>query len=138
MSVADSTLSMTNTRDRSDRFPLPRAEEARVGAAGLYRLLAWLSPGFPIGAFSYSHGLEAAAESGAAASRMALQGWIAAVLLNGSGRIDTDIMRDAYRAAEAVDLTRLIAVNQRGLAFRATAELARETAAQGEAFLATC
>ena len=28
--------------------------------AGLYRLLAWGSPAFPTGAFSYSHGLEAA------------------------------------------------------------------------------
>ncbi len=26
--------------------------------AALYRLLAWLSPAFPVGAFSYSHGLE--------------------------------------------------------------------------------
>ena len=32
----------------------------------------------------------------------------------------------------------LTAVNQRGLAYRATAELALESRAQGEAFLATC
>ena len=30
----------------------------------LYRLLAWLSPAYPIGAFSYSHGLEMAVEDG--------------------------------------------------------------------------
>jgi len=33
--------------------------------AALYKMLAWLSPGFPTGSFSFSHGLEAAAENGA-------------------------------------------------------------------------
>ncbi len=35
-----------------------------VGAAALYRLMAWLSPSFPVGAFSYSGGLEWAVEAG--------------------------------------------------------------------------
>ncbi len=105
--------------------------------AGLYRLLAWLSPGFPIGAFSYSHGLEAAVESGAVRDRGSLQAWIAAVVTQGGGRIDADILRDAYRAAAAGDLAALTAVDERGLAYRATAELALEASAQGEAFLAT-
>jgi urease accessory protein len=104
---------------------------------GLYRLLAWLSPGFPIGAFSYSHGLEAAAETGAVRDRFSLQEWIAAVVVHGSGRVDADILRDAHRSADAGDLDALIAANRRGLAFRATAELALETTAQGEAYLAT-
>jgi hypothetical protein len=30
-----------------------------MGADPLYRLLAWLSPAYPIGAFSYSHGVKA-------------------------------------------------------------------------------
>ncbi len=105
---------------------------------GLYRLLAWSSPSFPIGAFSYSHGLEAEAESRAVHDRASLQAWIAAVVVHGSGRIDADILRDAHRAADAGDVTALSAANQRGLAYRATAELALETTAQGEAFLATC
>jgi len=109
-----------------------------VGAIGLYRLLAWLSPSFPIGAFSYSHGLEAAVENGAVHNRATLQRWIAAVLEHGGGRIDGDILRDAHRAAAADDVGALAAVNRRGLAYRATAELALETTAQGEAFLVTC
>ena len=104
----------------------------------LYRLLTWLSPGFPIGAFSYSHGLEAAAEQGGVHDRETLQRWIAAVLTHGSGRMDADTLRDAHRAGLAQDLEALDAANRRGLAFRATAELALETTAQGEAFLATC
>ena len=73
----------------------------RSETAALYRLLAWLSPSFPIGAFSYSHGLEAAVESGAVHDRASLQAWVAAVVACGSGRIDADILRDAYRAATA-------------------------------------
>ena len=118
--------------------PSGRRENRPLGNAGLYRLLAWLSPGFPIGAFSYSHGLEAAVESGRVRDRASLQGWIGAIIERGSGRVDADILRAAYRAAAADDIAALAEANRRGLAYRATAELALETAAQGEAFLATC
>jgi urease accessory protein len=106
-------------------------------SAALYRLLAWLSPGFPIGAFGYSHGLETAVESGTVRDRASLQSWIAAVVTYGSGRVDADILRDAHRASEADEFAELAAANRRGLAYRATAELTLETTAQGEAFLAT-
>jgi urease accessory protein len=107
-------------------------------SVALYRLLVWLSPGFPIGAFSFSHGLEAAAETGAVHDRRSLQNWIAAVVASGSGRIDADILREAHRAAAAGDIGALADANQRGIAFRGTAETRLETTAQGEAFLATC
>ncbi len=109
-----------------------------LATAGLYRLLAWLSPGFPIGAFTYSHGLEKAAESGAVRDRAALQHWIAAVVEMGVGRMDADIIRDAHRAAVADDIDALLAANRRGVAFRATSETSVESRAQGAAFLATC
>ncbi len=86
-----------------------------LATAGLYRLLAWLSPGFPIGAFTYSHGLEKAAESGAVRDRAALQHWIAAVVEMGVGRMDADIIRDAHRAAVADDIDALLAANRRGV-----------------------
>ena len=104
----------------------------------LFRLLAWLSPGFPIGAFSFSHGLEAALEGGCVDGRCSLQQWIGAVVAFGSGRTDADILRDAHRAAAAGDMTALILANRRGTAFRATTEMALESAAQGAAFLDTC
>jgi urease accessory protein len=110
----------------------------RNSDAGLYRLLAWLSPGFPVGAFSFSHGLEAAAESGAVRGRALLQQWISTVIASGSGRIDADILRDAHRTATADDVETLQTANRLGVAFRATAETRLETTTQGEAFLATC
>jgi urease accessory protein len=105
---------------------------------GLYRLLAWLSPSFPIGAFSYSHGIEAAAQGGVVRDRASLEAWVAAVVAAGSGRIDADILCNAYRAVMEGDLAALGIANRRGVAFRATAELALEAAQQGAAFLATC
>ena len=104
--------------------------------AGLYRLLAWLSPGFPTGAFSYSHGLEAAAAAGAVSDRATLETWIAAIVAHGSGRIDADLLRDAHQAVVAGDLTALDQAHRRGAAFRATAELALQSAQQGAAFVA--
>src|SRR5207253_2677807 len=123
------------TMSKSSPSPTPREKGLD---AGLYRLLAWLSPGFPIGAFSYSHGLEAAIDQGVVRDRQTLQHWIGAVVSVGGGRMDADTLRDAHRAASAADVDALGIVNRRGLAFRATSEMALETAAQGEAFLRTC
>jgi len=117
--------------------PSPAVRE-RGFSAGFYRLLAWLSPGFPVGAFSFSHGLEAAAESGAVHDRASLQHWVVAVVTSGGGRIDADILRDAHRAALSGDIEALMLVNRYGLASRATMEMAVETAVQGGAFLDTC
>jgi len=108
------------------------------GEGALYRLLAWLSPNFPTGAFSYSHGLETAAADGSVHDRASLEAWVTAIIAQGSGRIDADILRAAYRAAEGQDKGALADANRRAAAFRATAELALEAAQQGGAFLATC
>ena len=121
--------------DPESHSPAPRE---RGFAAGLYRMLAWLSPGFPVGSFAFSHGLEATAASGAVCDRCSLQLWISAIVDSGGGRIDADILRDAHRASSAGDIGALTAANRRGVAFRATAETRLETTAQGEAFLAAC
>jgi urease accessory protein len=123
---------------RTATMPGMNTEIKSLGTAALYRIFAWLSPSFPIGAFSYSHGLEAAVQSGGVRDRDTLQGWVGAVLACGAGRMDADTFRDAHRAASAQNLEALTAANRRGLAFRATSEMALETTAQGEAFLAAC
>jgi urease accessory protein len=125
-------MSMNDPKSPS---PAPRENGS---STWLYCLLAWLSPGFPIGSFSFSHGLEAAATSGAVRDRDSLQLWINAILASGAGRMDADILRDAHRASAAGDVGALTDANRRGIAFRATAETRLETTAQGEAFLSTC
>jgi urease accessory protein len=107
-----------------------------MSTEGLYRLLAWSSPAFPTGAFSYSHGLEAMAADGVVHDRATLESWIRAVVIHGSGRVDADVLRDAWRAADVGDDVVVAEANRRGCAYRATAELALESAQQGAAFLA--
>ncbi len=121
--------------DPKSPSPAPREKGS---SSGLYRLLTWLSPGFPVGSFAFSHGLEAAGASGAVRDRDSLQLWISAILASGGGRVDVDILRDAHRASSAGDIRALMDANRRGVAFRATAETRLETTAQGDAFLATC
>jgi urease accessory protein len=101
----------------------------------LYRLLSWLSPNFPVGAFAYSHGLEYAVESGQVTDRDGLVQWIETVLLFGSGRVDGILFRESYQAAQKQDWVALDEIAELGAAFQATCELALESQSQGNAFL---
>jgi len=70
-------------------------------AAKLIRLMSWLSPAFPIGAYSYSHGLEWAVESGAVRDRASLVDWLDADLRHGAGRADGIFFAETWRAVAA-------------------------------------
>ena len=65
------------------------------------RLQSWFSPAFPIGAFSYSHGLEWAVEEGTVTDRGSLVAWLEADLCHGSGRADAIFFVEAWRATQA-------------------------------------
>lgn len=103
-----------------------------LGHAGLYRLMTWLSPGYPVGAFSYSHGLEYAVEAGRVSDAAALETWLADLLRYGSGRNDAVLFRHAF---EAVGRSPALAdVAELAAAFAASSERHLETTAQGRAF----
>jgi urease accessory protein len=104
-------------------------------AAAIYRLLAWLSPGYPIGAYTYSHGLEQAVETGLVDSAETTGAWIGDVIAYGAGYADTVFLSEAYRAIKADDTFRLAGAAELAAAFNTTRELALETHAQGQAFL---
>ena len=101
----------------------------------LYRLLAWLSPAYPIGAFSYSHGVETAVEEGFIKDRISLIAWMETVLLAGTGRVDGALFAAAWRAAEAKDWPAFDAIAERAAAWRGTSEMALESRQQGGSFL---
>lgn len=102
--------------------------------SSLYRLLAWLSPSFPVGAFSYSHGLEYAAEAGLVKNRDDLVAWIGALLRHGSGLNDAMLFVGAWRALDAQDAAAFREITALSTAMRPTSEMALETQAQGAAF----
>jgi urease accessory protein len=105
-------------------------------ADGLYRLLAWLSPAYPIGAFSYSHGIETAVEEGFITDRRSLIVWLHSVLRDGTGRVDGALFAAAWRAADAKNWATLDAIAERAAAWRGTSEMALESRQQGGSFLA--
>jgi urease accessory protein len=101
------------------------------------RLLAWLSPAFPVGAFAYSHGLEWAVERGWVRNRVTLTEWLRDLVTHGAIRNDMILLAEAYRATVEGDLARLAEANDLALALQPSAERHLETVTQGNAFLET-
>jgi urease accessory protein len=110
--------------------PLPQGE----GEPHLLRLLAWLSPAFPTGAYAYSHGLEWAVECGDITDGDTLHAWLADVLAHGSGRNDAILLRRAHRAYS--DAATLCAIAELAAAVAPSRERQAETLDQGAAFIA--
>tara|TARA_R110002020_G_scaffold2200_15_gene10229 strand:- start:1035 stop:1697 length:663 start_codon:yes stop_codon:yes gene_type:complete len=71
-----------------------------TGQADLQKLLTWLSPAFPVGAFAWSAGLEFAIVSRTVHDRQTTQHWVGSVLTHGSLRTDAILLAQAYRAAQ--------------------------------------
>lgn len=106
-----------------------------TGSEPLLKLLTFLSPAFPVGAFSYSHGLEFSIDSGAIRNAEALQAWLADLLQHGGAWTDAVLFTEAYRAAAAVDLSQLHTVAELASALSPSRERHLEAIAQGRAFL---
>ena len=104
----------------------------------LFRLLAWSSPGYPTGAFSYSHGLEWAVETGDVKNLQGLLDYVTAVLSRGGGWVDAVLFAHAWRCASSADPAQaadLDTITQLASAFRGSAETALESRQQGGAFM---
>jgi urease accessory protein len=114
-----------------------RVPHTSFGTAALYRLMAWLSPAYPVGAFSYSGGLEWAIEAGDITDAASLEGWLAAMIRDGGGFCDAVFLVHAHRATTARDDAALAAVAALAAAFTPSRERFLETTAQGRAFFET-
>ncbi|MBV7377547.1 urease accessory protein UreF [Maritimibacter dapengensis] len=95
-------------------------------------LTQWLSPAFPVGAFAYSHGLEAAFEAGWVTDAESLKAWITDLLTLGSANTDAHFM-----AAAALHTRKLSEVDGIARAFAPCRERLSEACAQGKAFCDT-
>ena len=100
----------------------------------LYRLMTWLSPAYPVGAFSHSGGLEWAVEAGWVHSRASTLSWLETLLEHGANWNDAVLFTHAYRATIARDLARLRDVAALAAAAHPSAERRQEQLAQGAAF----
>jgi urease accessory protein len=108
----------------------------QLNDASLHRLLAWVSPSYPTGAFSYSHGLEWAVEVQSVRGLEDLLEYVEIVLTRGGGWIDAVLFAHIWRTGsgnrEWGKLEELVELSG---AFRASAETALESRQQGSAFL---
>ncbi|MET0169090.1 MAG: urease accessory protein UreF [Aliihoeflea sp.] len=96
------------------------------------RLMAWLSPAFPVGAFSYSHGLERAAGDGLVCNAGDLKDWLEVLLDHGTAWNDALLASQAWQCATTDG--DLCALAELGEAMAGSAERHLETMAQGDAF----
>ena len=102
----------------------------------LFRLMSWLSPAYPVGAYAFSHGLEYAVDAGLVRDRDDARDWIATVMSVGNGYADLVFVAAAWDmdAGRPAALRELRELNELSLAFQGTAELRLESTAQGRAF----
>ena len=68
--------------------------------AALVRLMTWLSPAFPVGAFSYSGGLEQAVSDGDVRDAETLSDWLLGLLAHGALWNDAVLLAEAHRAQD--------------------------------------
>ncbi|WP_246661969.1 urease accessory protein UreF [Prosthecodimorpha hirschii] len=119
---------------------------SRAASAGLLDLMVWLSPAFPVGGFTYSHGLEWAIEDGSVATAADLEAWLGDVLRHGAGRNDAILFAAAWRAAAAWrgvtgsatavgDVAILAEIVELAAALQPTRERRLEASQQGAAFV---
>jgi urease accessory protein len=123
-------------RVHSPRLGASAADAGMPASAALYRLMAWLSPAYPVGAFSYSSGLEWAVEAGDVRDVETLRCWLAVVIGEGGVFCDAVFFTHAHAAALAEDRAKLRGVAELAAAFAPSKERYLETTAQGGAFLA--
>jgi urease accessory protein len=104
-------------------------------AAALYRLMTWLSPSFPVGAFAYSSGIEWAVEAGDISDAASLRDWLASMLADGGGFCDGVFLAHTHRAAWSDDDKALRGIAELAAAFVPSRERQLETTSQGRAFI---
>jgi urease accessory protein len=118
-----------------------RGNDDAGGAVGedpsvsVVRLMTWLSPAYPVGGFSYSHGLEWVVEAGKVRDAATLLGWIEDLLVHGAGRTDAILLAHAWRSVASGDQPLLEETIELAAALALSAERRLETLAQGAAFL---
>lgn len=97
------------------------------------RLLQLVSPSLPVGAFTYSQGLEWAAECGWVADEPTLRAWIESLLESSMAYLDLPVLARLYRAAKTADGEALAYWSDYLVASRETGELRLEERNRGRA-----
>jgi urease accessory protein len=106
-----------------------------MDATALLTLLQLTSPALPVGAYSYSEGLETLVDQGLIKSAADLQTWLTESLATGSIGIEAAILIRAHRAWTKGDQQQVIYWNHWLSATRETAELQQQNWQMGRSLL---
>jgi len=104
----------------------------------LARLLQLASPALPVGAYSYSQGLESMVEAGVVRDAASAQDWIGDVLRFSVARLEAPLWCRLHDAWQAGDLAQVRELNDGFVATRETAELRAETLQMGYSLSRLC
>lgn len=104
----------------------------------LAKLLQLASPTLPVGAYSYSGGLEAAIEAGIVHDAASAEQWIGDVLEFSMRRMEGPILFSFIRSFNQEHLHEVQELNEKFLASRETAELRAETVQMGYSLNRLC
>ena len=97
------------------------------------RLFQLISPSLPVGAFTYSQGLELAVEQGWVDSQAAFEGWLDGQLMQSLATLELPLLARMLDAIEAENSAELLTLAQHLLAWRETKELRLEESQRGAA-----
>ncbi|MCW6507702.1 urease accessory protein UreF [Lichenifustis flavocetrariae] len=97
-------------------------------------LFAWVSPAFPVGAYTYSHGLETAVDEGLVEGLVGLQAWLTDLIDHGAIRNDAILVAATWRAGRDKDVAAFTEANDLALALCPSRERRLEAVGQGNAF----
>jgi urease accessory protein len=120
---------------KSTKGEVKRAQGDRQNDVALYRLMTFMSPAYPVGAFAYSGGIEWAVETGDIRDATTLRDWVASLLRHGSLLGDAVFFAATHRATASGDDAALAAAAELAAALVGSKERFLETTAQGRAFL---
>lgn len=105
------------------------------GKHTLLHLLQLASPALPVGAYSYSEGIETLVDNGAITNESSLKHWLEAELKYGAIRVEAAVMIRAYKATLLGDVTGNIYWNYWLSAARETEELRQQSWQMGRSLM---
>jgi urease accessory protein len=111
------------------------ADVALLSHEALYRLMIWLSPAYPVGAFAYSSGIEWAVEAGDISNAETLRAWLDSMLTSGAGINDGILFAHMHRAMSSGDDASAVEIAELATAFVPSRERYEETTKLGRAFV---
>jgi urease accessory protein len=133
--IVGTTMTGEERLSRRGTRRAPATNVELLSHEALYRLMIWLSPAYPVGAFAYSSGIEWAVEAGDVTNTETLRAWLESMLTVGAGINDGILFAQMHRAMATGNDAGMAEIAELAAAFVPSRERYDETTKLGRAFL---